>query len=177
MTTACTAPARRPFVTARRAAVAALAAAGLALTPLPPASANAGGGGGGGGTVAVAAPAKAPTKAASVAIKTALAQRGKPYAWGATGPRSFDCSGLTVYSFRRAGIHLPRTSRMQATVGRPVSKAHLRPGDLVFFYRPIGHVGIYIGNGQIVHSPTRGDVVKVTKLSYMWGYTTARRVT
>ena len=70
---------------------------------------------------------------------------------------------------------LPRTSRAQSTVGAPVARANLQPGDLVFFYRPVGHVGIYIGNGQMVHAPTSGSVVKVTNMNYM-PFSSARRV-
>ncbi|WP_409328416.1 C40 family peptidase [Trujillonella humicola] len=114
--------------------------------------------------------------AAQVAIDTAMAQRGKPYVWAAAGPRSFDCSGLTQYAFRAAGISLPHSSRMQSQMGQAVSRADLRPGDLVFFYSPVSHVGIYIGNGQMVHAPTSGDVVKVASIDSMGGYSGARRI-
>jgi cell wall-associated NlpC family hydrolase len=170
MTAARTTSARRPLTYARRAAVALAVGAGVVLTPLSAmASAPA-------PTAASAAPAAASTHAAQVAMNTALAQRGKPYAWGGSGPSSFDCSGLTHFAFKAAGITLPRTSKAQSTVGAAVAKANLRPGDLVFFYRPVSHVGIYIGNGRIVHAPTSGDVVKVTKVDAMGGFAGARRV-
>ena len=111
-------------------------------------------------------------------ISVAKAQMGKPYRWGATGPNSFDCSGLMQYAFKNgAGISLPRVSRDQANVGKKVSKAELQPGDLVFFAKGgrIHHVGMYLGNDQYIHSPQTGDVVKISKLSSRTLYT-ARRV-
>jgi cell wall-associated NlpC family hydrolase len=111
--------------------------------------------------VPAAGPVVADSEAAQTAISAAMAQRGKPYVWAAGGPNSFDCSGLTAYAFRAAGISLPHSSRMQSQMGQPVSRDQLQPGDLVFFYSPVSHVGIYIGNGQMVHAPTSGDVVKV----------------
>lgn len=111
-------------------------------------------------------------------IAVAKAQMGKPYKWGATGPSSFDCSGLMQYSFKKgANISLPRVSRDQATVGKKVSKAELKPGDLVFFAKGgrIHHVGMYLGNDQYIHAPQTGDVVKISKLSSRTLYT-ARRV-
>jgi cell wall-associated NlpC family hydrolase len=114
--------------------------------------------------------------AAQVAIDTAMAQRGKPYVWAADGPGSFDCSGLTQYAFRAAGISLPHSSRLQSQMGRSVSRADLQPGDLVFFYSPVSHVGIYIGGGQMVHAPTSGDVVKVASVESVGGYAGARRL-
>jgi cell wall-associated NlpC family hydrolase len=126
-----------------------------------------------------AAPASGPVvadgDAAQIAIDTAMAQRGKPYVWAAGGPNSFDCSGLTSYAFRAAGISLPHSSLMQSRMGQAVSRDELQPGDLVFFYSPVSHVGIYIGNGQMVHAPTSGDVVKVAPL--MSGFSGARRIT
>jgi cell wall-associated NlpC family hydrolase len=159
----------RPF---RRAAVVLLAGAGVALSPLP-AQANTGG-----STVAAvaAAPVAAPTQAAQIAVDTALAQQGKPYVWAGAGPDSFDCSGLTQYAYAAAGISLPHSSSMQSTLGTPVAYADLQPGDLVFFYSPVSHVGMYIGNGQMVHAGTTGDVVKVIDLAYMPGFNSARRI-
>ena len=121
-----------------------------------------------------AGPVVAGSAAAQQAIDVAMAQRGKPYVWAASGPGSYDCSGLTSYAFRAAGISLPHSSQMQSKMGQPVSRDQLQPGDLVFFYSPVSHVGIYIGNGQMVHAPTSGDVVKVSPL--MGGYSGARRV-
>ena len=104
-----------------------------------------------------------------------MAQRGKSYVWAASGPGSFDCSGQTSYAYRAAGVSLPHSSRMQSQMGQPVARDQLQPGDLVFFYSPVSHVGIYIGNGQMVHAPTSGDVVKVSPI--MSGLSGARRIT
>ncbi|RZU33574.1 NlpC/P60 family protein [Blastococcus saxobsidens] len=125
---------------------------------------------------APSAPVVADSRAAQIAVDAALAQRGKPYLWGGDGPGSFDCSGLTRFAFHAAGITLPRASRMQAQVGQSVSRDQLRPGDLVFFYRPISHVGIYIGDGKMVHAPTSGDVVKISNVDSLGGFSGARRV-
>ena len=103
--------------------------------------------------------------AASIAVQTALAQVGKPYVYGAAGPDSFDCSGLTMYAYAAAGISLPHYTGAQYGVGRHVAESDLQPGDLVFFGPNLGHMGMYIGNGQIVHAPHSGDVVKVVPLA------------
>jgi peptidoglycan DL-endopeptidase CwlO len=123
---------------------------------------------------AASAPIVANGEAAQIAIDAAMAQRGKPYVWAAGGPGAFDCSGLTSYAYRAAGISLPHSSRMQSQMGQSVSRENLQPGDLVFFYSPVSHVGIYIGGGQMVHAPTSGDVVKVAPL--MSGFSGARRI-
>ena len=116
-------------------------------------------------------------------LKVAREQLGKPYVYGATGPDSFDCSGLTSYVFKNgAGITLPRTSKDQSTAGRYVSKSELQPGDLIFFNTSgsgISHVGIYIGNNEMIHAPSSGKNVEVTKItSNYWAskYVTARRI-
>jgi peptidoglycan DL-endopeptidase CwlO len=101
------------------------------------------------------------------AMTNALAKLGKPYRWGAVGPNAFDCSGLVKWSFGQAGRSLPRTSRAQAGAGTPVSRANLQPGDLVFFYSPISHVGIYIGNNKIVHASRSGQPVKISDMGRM----------
>jgi peptidoglycan DL-endopeptidase CwlO len=119
-------------------------------------------------------PIVAGSSAAQVAIDMAMAQRGKPYVWAGSGPGSFDCSGLTAYAFAAAGVSLPHSSRMQSQMGQSVSRDALQPGDLVFFYSPVSHVGIYIGNGQMVHAPSSGDVVKVAPL--MSGFSVGRRI-
>ncbi len=116
-----------------------------------------------------------PGSAIATVIETALAQVGDPYVWGASGPDGFDCSGLTSYAYAAAGVSLPRASRSQATVGREVSRAELQPGDLVFFYNPISHVGLYIGNGQMVHARTFGQPVAVTTVDQA-GYRFGRRI-
>jgi cell wall-associated NlpC family hydrolase len=162
---------RRVRISGRRAAVAVAGGAGVVLTPLP-ALASAGPVA---SVVAPTAPVVAPTQAAQVAVNTAMAQLGKPYVWAAAGPSAFDCSGLTQYAYKAAGISLPHSSAMQSQIGTPVSIANLRPGDLVFFYSGPSHVGIYIGNGNVVHAPTTGDVVKVTPMQYM-PFNSARRL-
>jgi cell wall-associated NlpC family hydrolase len=109
------------------------------------------------------------------AMTNALGKLGKPYRWGAIGPNAFDCSGLVKWSFANAGRALPRTSRAMAAQGVRVARADLQPGDLVFFYQPISHVGIYIGNNKIVHASQTGQPVKVSDMSRM-RFTTARRI-
>jgi cell wall-associated NlpC family hydrolase len=125
---------------------------------------------------APAAPVVANSAAAQTAVNTALAQVGKPYVWGASGPNSFDCSGLTMYSYAAAGVSLPHSSSGQSTMGTPVSRDQLQPGDLVFFYSPVSHVGMYIGNGEMVHASTEGTPVQVVSLDSMPGYNSARRL-
>jgi len=169
MTTARSSFARRSF---RGVAVAAIAGAGIALAPAPASAAV----GGATGAAVAAAPAAAASSAAQTAVNTALAQVGDRYVYGATGPNSFDCSGLTSFSYKAAGISLPRTSKAQSTFGTPVSKGNLQPGDLVFFYSPVSHVAMYIGNGQIVHALNSRKPVQVMKLDSMPSYAGARRV-
>ncbi|MCZ2823320.1 C40 family peptidase [Modestobacter sp. VKM Ac-2982] len=125
---------------------------------------------------APSAPVVASSGAAATAVNTAMAQRGKPYVWGATGPNSYDCSGLVKYSYASAGVNLPRSSSQQAQAGRAVSRGELQPGDLIAFYSPVSHIGIYIGGGQMVHAPTSGDVVKVASIDAMGPITAMRRV-
>lgn len=121
---------------------------------------------------------------ATKVIELAKTKLGCPYSWGAEGPNSFDCSGFTYYVYKNAlGLTLPRTSKAQSTYGTYVSKENLQPGDLVFFDSNYGsnvnHVGIYIGNNEMIHSPRSGDVVKIQKIDtnyYKKAYVTARRV-
>jgi len=101
---------------------------------------------------------------AKIAINAALSQLGDPYVWGAAGPSSYDCSGLTMYAWGKAGVSLSHSSKAQASEGRRVSKSELMPGDLVFFFSPISHVGIYLGNGRIVHAPRPGKSVEIAPL-------------
>jgi cell wall-associated NlpC family hydrolase len=117
----------------------------------------------------------APVAARASALKYALSKVGKPYRYGAAGPNAFDCSGLVYWSFKQAGIDLPRTSRAQSRVGKPVSRSQLRPGDLVFFYKPVSHVGIYIGDGKFVHASTRRSPVKISDMTERT-LATARRI-
>lgn len=136
----------------------------------PAAPASAAGTAGSAGLAIPALPSKA-----TAAMNAAMGVRGTPYRWGGTGRGGFDCSGLAQWAYRKAGITLPRSSRAQSGVGTPVSRSDLRPGDLVFFYRPVSHVGIYIGNGNVVHAPETGDVVKVSPISRM-PFSGARRL-
>ena len=98
---------------------------------------------------------------AAAAVKYALAQVGDAYVYGAAGPNSWDCSGLTMVAWAQAGVSLPHSSSAQASSGPQVSFSDLQPGDLVFYYSPISHVGLYIGGGKIVHAanPSTGVVV------------------
>jgi peptidoglycan DL-endopeptidase CwlO len=105
-----------------------------------------------------------PPGAAGDAIATALAQVGDRYEHAAMGPDAFDCSGLTAYAYAAAGISLPHSSRAQSQLGTQVSRAELQAGDLVFFYTPISHVGLYIGGGMMVHARTYGSPVAVTSV-------------
>ncbi|MEK6443368.1 C40 family peptidase [Pseudonocardia sp. T1-2H] len=125
--------------------------------------------------VAAAKTGASPAAARASAVQKALGKVGAPYRWGASGPSAFDCSGLTSWAFKQAGISLPRTSRAQSRVGTPVSKANLQPGDLVFFYKPVSHVAIYIGNGKVVHASRAGQPVKISNLNRM-PFNSARRV-
>ncbi len=109
--------------------------------------------------------APAGSQAAQVAVRTALAQLGKPYVFGAAGPSTFDCSGLTMFAYAAAGVALPHYTGAQIGIGRRVGWGELQPGDLVFFP---GHEGMYIGNGQMVHAPHTGTVVQVATLSGYW---------
>ena len=109
---------------------------------------------------------------AQAVLNAAYSHLGKPYVYGSTGPSSFDCSGFTQYVYKQAaGIDISRTTYSQIGVGTPVSQSDLQPGDLVFPHT--GHVGIYIGNGQMIHAPQTGDVVKVAPV---YKFYAARRV-
>ncbi|MFE9781170.1 NlpC/P60 family protein [Streptomyces sp. NPDC005775] len=111
--------------------------------------------------------AQAPNARAAEAVAFAYTALGKPYVWGATGPSSFDCSGLTQAAYRSAGVSLPRTTYTQIEAGRRVPRSELAPGDLVFFYSGISHVGLYIGNGQMIHAPRPGAPVRVAPIDQM----------
>ncbi len=101
------------------------------------------------------------------ALQYAYAQLGKPYIWGGTGPKGYDCSGLTMMSWRAAGVSLPRVVPDQYDATRHVSKADLQPGDLVYFDN-MGHEGMYVGGGRFIHAPHTGSVVKFDSLSNPW---------
>jgi cell wall-associated NlpC family hydrolase len=127
-------------------------------------------------------PAKATATAAKTATNTkgqiALAfakkQIGDAYRYGGTGPNAWDCSGLTQAAWRAAGVYLPHSSRAQYRYGKPIAKSNLRPGDLVFFYSPISHVGLYAGNGLLLHASRPGKPVGYITMSNM-PYAGARR--
>ncbi|HEY2095055.1 MAG TPA: NlpC/P60 family protein [Pseudonocardia sp.] len=113
---------------------------------------------------------------AAKALTTAITKMGVPYVWGAVGPNAFDCSGLVMWSYKRQGINLPRTAAAQSRVGTPVSRSQLRAGDLVFFYSPVSHVGIYLGNNKILNASESGQPVKVSSMAHM-PFHNARRIT
>lgn len=115
----------------------------------------------------------ASTKAEKV-LAFARAQIGKPYVWGATGPSSYDCSGLTQAAWKAAGVDIPRTTWDQVNVGTRIATADLQPGDLVFFYDDISHVGIYKGDGMMIHAPKPGANVREESIYYMPIYGSVR---
>lgn len=102
---------------------------------------------------------------AAVAVREAYRKLGSPYEWGASGPSRFDCSGLTMWVWGKAGVSLPHSSKAQYAGGRKVSRSDLQPGDLVYFGSPIHHVGIFIGGGRFISAPHTGDVVKIQSLN------------
>lgn len=104
---------------------------------------------------------------AARAVAFAYGAIGKPYVWGATGPGSYDCSGLTQAAWRAAGVSLPRTTYTQINAGQRISRDRLAPGDLVFFYSGVTHVGMYVGNGQMVHAPRPGSTVRLAPINSM----------
>jgi cell wall-associated NlpC family hydrolase len=97
------------------------------------------------------------------AVRFAYRQRGKPYRWGGTGPRAYDCSGLVQRAWRAAGVSIPRVTYGQYRLGPHIPRRRLRPGDLVFFHG-LGHVGIYVGRARFIHSPHSGTRVRVESL-------------
>jgi cell wall-associated NlpC family hydrolase len=99
-----------------------------------------------------------------IAAKTACDQVGKPYKWAAAGPDSFDCSGLTEFAWAAAGVKLGHYTKWQWSDTKPVSRNELQPGDLVFYFNDVHHMSIYVGGDWVVHAPTTGDVVRMTKL-------------
>lgn len=134
-----------------------------------------------------AAPAAAPTLLSSPSSEVgaraaAIATRliGTPYHYGGATPSGFDCSGLVYYIYQKLGITLPRTAAAQRQALPRVSAEALRPGDLVFFYTPEDHVGIYVGDGEFVHAPASGRLVERTRLDspfFILGYAGGARVT
>jgi peptidoglycan DL-endopeptidase CwlO len=160
---------------ARERAAAARAAAAAAASPPPTPSPS---------PAPVEPPSGAPVPPASSvgeqAVQIAMGELGVPYVWGGASPSGFDCSGLTMWVYAQLGIPLDHYTGSQWTAGVPVPYDQLAPGDLVFFEPDIGHVGIYIGNGEFIHAPHTGTVVQISSLSDSWyaaEYQGARRVT
>ncbi|WP_055493242.1 C40 family peptidase [Streptomyces sp. TP-A0356] len=114
-----------------------------------------------------AAAAEAPGARAAAAVAYAYGKLGSPYVWGATGPDAFDCSGLVQAAYHSAGISLPRTTYAQIGAGRRVPRSELLPGDLVFFYSGVSHVGIYVGHGQMIHAPNPSAPVRLAPIDEM----------
>lgn len=123
-------------------------------------------------------PTPAPKPKGEQAVDIIKNYLGVPYLWGGTSPSGFDCSGLVQYTYKQLGINISRTSYTQVNDGRKVDKSELKAGDLVFFARQgnVHHVGMYIGNGQFIHAPQTGDVIKISNLSDRRDYYTARRI-
>lgn len=107
------------------------------------------------------------TKRAAIAIQFALKQIGDRYVWGASGPDGWDCSGLTSTAWGKAGVSLPHSSSQQFSSGKQIPRSELAPGDLVYFYSPISHVGLYLGNGKMVHAPNPSRSVEISPISQM----------
>jgi len=111
------------------------------------------------------------TDPGAAALLAAESRIGTPYRYGGSGPDAFDCSGLVAYAYGQAGVPLPRTAAQQYALARPLPRAELRPGDLVFFRwsgREVSHVGIYAGDGQFVHAPQTGGQVRTANLDDEW---------
>ena len=143
---------------------------GGSSTPANSGGGSSSGGSSSGGGGASAPPVSAPpvSSLASVAVSAALGQQGVPYRYATSSPGvAFDCSGLTKYAWGKAGVYLPHQSGQQYASIPHVSQGAAQPGDLLFYYSPISHVGIYLGGGQLVHAPATGDVVKVASVN--WG--------
>lgn len=113
--------------------------------------------------------------AGATAVQAALSRVGSPYSWGGSGPGAFDCSGLVMWAFQQAGISLPHSSYAMAAGGQPVSLSELQPGDVLSFYSDASHVGLYIGDGMIVHASTYGVPVAVVPMTASGPIYNARR--
>jgi cell wall-associated NlpC family hydrolase len=111
----------------------------------------------------------------STVVQAALSRVGSPYSWGAAGPGAFDCSGLVMWAFGQAGVGLPHSSQALASGGQAVSMSDLQPGDVITYYSDASHVGIYVGDGMVVHSSTYGQPVRVVPLEGAGPFHNARR--
>lgn len=116
----------------------------------------------------------APSGRAAAAVAAAQSALGKPYVWGANGPSGFDCSGLIQWSYAQAGVSLPRTSQGQRYAGRQVPLSEAQPGDVVTYRSDASHVGMYVGNGQVIHAPYPGAPVRYDPVAMMPGATVTR---
>jgi cell wall-associated NlpC family hydrolase len=172
---------------AQRQAAAAAAAAPRRSSPAAPTTVPAASSSGGPPPVAqppapaapppVAAPSIPPNSGAAGAIAAAKSQLGLPYRYGGSSPSTgFDCSGLMLWSWAQVGVSLPRTSGAQFAATQRIPISQLQPGDLVFFGSPVYHVGMYVGGGQMIHSPHTGDVVKISSIGYMRGVVNGGRI-
>ncbi|MDA8369444.1 MAG: C40 family peptidase [Nocardiopsaceae bacterium] len=115
---------------------------------------------------------------AASAVEYAKSQIGKPYRYGGSGPDAFDCSGLVQWAYAKAGKNISRTTYTQYAEGRSVSRSQLRAGDLVFFYSGPSHVGMYIGDGSMIHAPSTGKTIQIVSMSgyYNRTFVGARRM-
>ncbi|MEU6748071.1 NlpC/P60 family protein [Spirillospora sp. NPDC046719] len=102
---------------------------------------------------------------AAEALRYAMSKLGSPYVWGAAGPTTFDCSGLTMWAYKQVGINLPHYTGSQWNAGTHVSESQMQPGDLIFFYSDLHHMGMYVGGGKMIHAPHTGDVVRIASLA------------
>jgi peptidoglycan DL-endopeptidase CwlO len=109
-------------------------------------------------------------------LQYACAHLGDPYQWGASGPSRFDCSGFTMMAWKQAGVSLPHNAAMQASYGTQVGAGDWRAGDVLFFYQPIGHNGIYLGNGLMIHAPRTSETVRIVPVRYLGPVTAAVRL-
>ena len=121
------------------------------------------------------------SSSSSAILSKAFQYLGKPYVWGAAGPKAFDCSGFTLYVYNSFGVSLPHSAASQAGMGQTVSKSNLQPGDLIFFNTTggISHVGMYIGSGQFIHASSGSSKVTVSELGssyYSSRFVTAKRI-
>jgi len=118
-------------------------------------------------SAAVTVPTAAPASSGQAIVDAVRSKVGAPYAWGAAGPSSFDCSGLTSWAYKQVGKSIPRTSQAQASAGQRVSLDALQPGDIIAYYGGASHVGIYVGNGMIIDALGSGSPVAERPLHYM----------
>ncbi|GAB2681049.1 C40 family peptidase [Saccharopolyspora gloriosae] len=113
---------------------------------------------------------------AAEAVTAALSKQGSSYVYGAKGPSTFDCSGLMQWAYKQAGVSIGGSTKSQVTEGKKISASQLQPGDLIFYYSPVSHVSMYVGNGKAVHAPTEGDVVKVADYDSIADVSSMRRI-